>query len=77
METMISVLENSAVFKGDIILFKNEEQHLRNLVKILHRLRDFGLHLKIQICYYLENIINEHGINPGPARIQSVICLHF
>lgn len=81
METMISGLEGTAAYIDDIIVSgKTAEEHQQNLLNVLQRIREFGFHLKIQKCKfnlpeikYLGNIINQHGIQPDPTRIEAVI----
>ncbi|XP_044757779.1 uncharacterized protein K02A2.6-like [Coccinella septempunctata] len=81
IETMISGLEGTAAYIDDIIISgKNIEDHQRNLLNVLQRIREFGFHLKIQKfkfnlpeIKYLGNIINQHGIKPDPSRIEAVI----
>ena len=67
-------------YLDDIIIFsKTEEEHLQHLEEIFEHLRKSGLKLKLQKCsffkkhiQYLGHLISEEGIQPLPAKLESI-----
>jgi RNase H-like domain found in reverse transcriptase/Reverse transcriptase (RNA-dependent DNA polymerase) len=72
--------ENCFVYLDDIIVFgKNLEQHNRNLIMVLDRLRKVNLKLNPEKCVfmkksvlYLGHSISDKGIKPDPSKLESI-----
>ena len=74
------VPETCLVYIDDIIVMgRSFEEHLTNLGKVLQRLREAGLKLKPQKCYflkdrveYLGHIVSAEGVGVDPRKTQAV-----
>lgn len=72
--------ESCFLYLDDIIVFgKNLNEHNKNLVKVLQRLRQVNLKLNPQKCeflrremLYLGHVISSAGISPDPKKIECV-----
>lgn len=72
--------KNNMAYMDDIISYnKTLLEHLKNLIKILERLRMYNLKLKVEktkfLCKqvkYLGFIINQHGINTNPEKVDCI-----
>ena len=63
-----------------IVLGKTIEEHLSNLEKVLNRIREVGLTLKPNKCYflrpevhYLGHIVSAEGVRTDPAKVSQVL----
>ena len=73
-------LSYAMTYLDDIIIFsKNEEDHLRQLEEVFHRLRQAGLKMKCLKCdffkneiHYLGNLISTDGISPLPDKLDTI-----
>uniref|UniRef100_A0A131Z524 Tick transposon n=1 Tax=Rhipicephalus appendiculatus TaxID=34631 RepID=A0A131Z524_RHIAP len=82
MNSVLGPLKNQAcvVYLDDILVVgKTEEEHLRNLDEVLHRLYEAGFRLNREKCHfglskmsYLGHTISPIGIQPLPERIAAV-----
>jgi hypothetical protein len=67
-------------YSDDILIFsKNLEEHERHVRRVLQRLRDVGLHAKLEKCVFhqpqvefLGYIISNKGLMMDPKKIQAV-----
>ena len=77
MNKVLEGLSYARTYLDNIIIFsKNEEDHLRNLEELFHRLRQAGLKMKCSKCdffksefHYLGHLISAHGISPLPDKL--------
>ncbi|XP_037829581.1 uncharacterized protein LOC112450694 [Kryptolebias marmoratus] len=73
-------LHEVLVFLDDLIIFSDSlEEHERRLMRVLHRLKEYGLKLSPEKCKffqttvrYLGHIISEHGVETDPEKIQAL-----
>lgn len=73
-------LSEVLVFLDDLIVFSDTlEEHEERLLKVLHRLRDFGLKLSPEKCQffrtsvrYLGHIVSANGVETDQAKIASL-----
>lgn len=68
------------VFLDDLIIFSDSlEEHERRLMRVLHRLKEYGLKLSLEKCkffqttvWYLGHVISESGVETDPEKIQAL-----
>lgn len=80
MDKMIAGLPGVVCYMDDIFIYGNSKQnHDKSLIKLMHRIKDFGFHIKLEKSRfafdeikYLGCIINKHGIQPNPERVNSI-----
>lgn len=68
------------VYLDDILITgSTDEDHVRNVELILHRLEEAGLRLKLEKCKffepqaeYLGRIIDAEGLRPNPRKVEAV-----
>ena len=73
-------LKEVLVFLDDLIIFSDTlEEHERRLMRVLHRLRDYGLKLSPEKCRffqssvrYLGHVVSEQGIETDPDKISAL-----
>ena len=73
-------LKEVLVFLDDLIIFSDTlEEHERRLLRVLHRLRDYGLKLSPEKCKffqtsvrYLGHIVSEQGVETDPEKISAL-----
>ncbi len=73
-------LKEVLVFLDDLIIFSETlEEHERRLLKVLSRLREYGLKLALEKCKffqtsvrYLGHIVSERGVETDPEKIQTL-----
>lgn len=73
-------LKEVLVFLDDLIFFSDSlEEHERRLLRVLSWLREYGLKLSPDKCWffqiyllYLGHIVSENGIETDPEKIQSI-----
>lgn len=73
-------LKEVLVFLDDIIVFSNSlEEHESRLLRVLHRLRDYGLKLSPEKCKffqssvrYLGHVVSEHGVETDPEKLSAL-----
>ncbi|RXN03980.1 Retrovirus-related Pol polyprotein from transposon 412 [Labeo rohita] len=73
-------LHEVLVFLDDLIIFSDSlEEHERRLMRVLHRLKEYGLKLSPEKCKffqttvrYLGHIISESGVETDPEKIQAL-----
>ena len=71
---------HTVVYLDDILITgRTEEERLRNLAEVLKRLREAGLKLKRNKCFflaksvvYLGHTIDADGLHPTPDKLQAV-----
>ena len=69
------------VYLDDIIVFGSSlQQHIENLQKVLHRLKQANLKIKIDKCEFLQkeceflgHIVTQEGIKPNPNKIEKIV----
>ena len=82
MEIVLAGLarEGCLVYLDDVLVMGRAiEEHNKNLMKVLNRLRAAGLHLKPKKCcfaqlevYYLGHVVSTNGIKTDPWKAQAV-----
>ena len=80
MENLLQGVPHTVVYLDDILITgRTEEEHLRNLAEVLKRLREAGLKLKRNKCFflaksvvYLGHTIDADGLHPTPDKLQAV-----
>nr|XP_055074659.1 uncharacterized protein LOC129454170 [Misgurnus anguillicaudatus] len=82
MERCMGSLNRSEVlvFIDDLIVFSDTlEEHERRLIKVLNRLKEYGLKLSPEKCSffqtsvrYLGHIVSQHGVSTDPSKIEAV-----
>ncbi|XP_038153818.1 uncharacterized protein LOC119791667 isoform X1 [Cyprinodon tularosa] len=73
-------LKEVLVFLDDLIIFSNSlEEHENRLLRVLNRLKEFGLKLSLEKCKffqtsvrYLGHIVSEKGVETDPEKISTV-----
>ena len=73
-------LKEVLVFLDDLIIFSDTlEEHERRLLRVLHRLGDYGLKLSPEKCKffqasvrYLGHIVSEQGVETDPEKISAL-----
>lgn len=73
-------LREVLVFLDDLIIFSETlEEHERRLLKVLSRLREYGLKLALEKCKffqtsvrYLGHIVSERGVETDPEKVQTL-----
>lgn len=73
-------LNEVLVFLDDLIVFSDTlEEHENRLMKVLTRLRDYGLKLSPEKCHffkssvkYLGHIVDAHGVHTDPEKISAL-----
>lgn len=80
IDAMIADLNGVDSYLDDIIIAgETQEIHSENLIKLLHRIQDYGFRLKIDKCQffmhqikYLGFIVDGEGIRPDPSKIEVI-----
>uniref|UniRef100_A0A3B3HM86 Gypsy retrotransposon integrase-like protein 1 n=1 Tax=Oryzias latipes TaxID=8090 RepID=A0A3B3HM86_ORYLA len=73
-------LKEVLVFLDDLIIFSNTlEEHEDRLIRVLHRLKNYGLKLAPEKCKlfqtsvrYLGHIVSEQGVETDPEKISAL-----
>lgn len=73
-------LKEVLVFLDDLIIFSNSlEEHERRLLRVLNRLKEYGLKLSSEKCKffqtsvrYLGHIVSDKGVETDPEKIASI-----
>ncbi|XP_078787638.1 retrovirus-related Pol polyprotein from transposon 297 [Oryzias latipes] len=73
-------LKEVLVFLDDLIIFSDTlEEHEDRLMRVLHRLKDYGLKLSLEKCKlfqtsvrYLGHIVSERGVETDPEKIDAL-----
>lgn len=73
-------LNEVLVFLDDIIVFSETlEDHEARLMKVLHRLKDYGLKLSPEKCRffmssvkYLGHVVDAHGVHTDPQKVSAL-----
>lgn len=73
-------LKEVLVFLDDLIIFSHSlEEHEQRLLRVLHRLKEYGLKLSPEKCKffqtsvrYLGHIVSEKGVETDPAKINAL-----
>ena len=73
-------LKEVLVFLDDLIVFSETlEQHEERLMRVLHRLKEFGLKLSPEKCHffrksvkYLGHVVSENGVETDPDKISAL-----
>lgn len=73
-------LKDVLVFLDDLIIFSETlDEHERRLVKVLHRLREYGLKLSLEKCKfaqtsvrYLGHVVSEKGVETDPEKVSAL-----
>lgn len=81
MENLLQALPQVAVYFDDIIVTgKNDAEHFTNVNRVLQRLQDAGLKLKLEKCTFLANeveylghVIDAEGLRPTPKKVEAVL----
>ena len=69
------------VYIDDILITgRTKEEHLQNLGQVLAHLSEYGLKLKKQKCYFLEDsveylgyVIDSNGLHATPAKFEAIL----
>ena len=79
MNKVLEGLPYAMTYLDDIIIFSKNEDHLRHLEEVFHRLRQAGLKMKCSKCdffkseiHYLGHLISAHGISPLPDKLDTI-----
>ncbi len=73
-------LKEVLVFLDDLIVFsQTREEHERRLLRVLSRLKEYGLKLSPEKCRffqtsvkYLGHIVSKHGVETDPEKIEAI-----
>lgn len=73
-------LNEVLVFLDDLIVFSDTlEEHETRLMKVLNRLKDYGLKLSPEKCHffrssvkYLGHVVDAHGVHTDPEKISAL-----
>ncbi len=80
MDTILQDMDNVACIQDDILVTgKDDIDHLQNLEAVLNRLEEYGLHLKLDKCTFMQKsgiymgcIISAEGIHPTEEKIAAI-----
>lgn len=80
MDTMVGDLSGTSGYLDDLLVGgRTQEEHDRNLNKVLSRLEEYGFTLRIEKCSfnmrqvkYLGQIMDGDGIRPDPAKTSAI-----
>lgn len=83
MDNMINGLNGVAAYLDDIVIMgKTIEEHNERLLRVLDRIKEYGLRLKLDKCTFLKReikylgfIITAEGRKPDPERIQAILTM--
>ncbi|XP_055632607.1 uncharacterized protein K02A2.6-like [Toxorhynchites rutilus septentrionalis] len=83
VDTMIADIPGVRSFLDDVIIFgPTWEAHKASLNKLLQRLEEYGLHVKLEKCRffqteigYLGHIVDRNGIRPDPEKLQAIASI--
>ncbi|KAL3186376.1 hypothetical protein MRX96_028092 [Rhipicephalus microplus] len=81
MDNQFRGMRHVALYLDDILVTgRDEEIHLQNLHRVLARLQDAGLKLKLEKCIflapsieYLGHVISLAGLAPAPRKVEEVL----
>ena len=81
METLLRDIPNVCVYLDDVLVSgTSEKQHLQILDRVLHRLHQAGLKLKLDKCSfmlpaveYLGHVISADGVRPAEDKKQAIL----
>ena len=80
MEGLLQDLPGVVVYLDDVLVTgPNKEEHLKNLDKVMDRIKSAGVTLKQPKCIflaasveYLGHIIDKDGLYPAPEKVQAI-----
>ena len=80
METILRDIHQVFVYIDDILVTGGtEREHLQNLDVVLKRLKEKGIRLKQEKCYfmlqeveYLGHVLSSRGIRPSPKNVRAI-----
>ena len=80
MESLLQDLPGVVVYLDDMLVTgPNKEEHLKNLDKVMDRLKLAGVTLKQPKCIflapsveYLGHIIDKDGLHPAPEKVRAI-----
>ena len=80
IDTILQGLDHVASIQDDILVTgSNDTEHLQNLEKVLQRLKEYGLRLKLEKCKFMEKsvvymgcVISREGIAPTEEKIEAL-----
>ena len=80
MEGLFQDLPDVIVYLDDVLVTgPNKEEHLKNLDKVMDRLKSAGVTLKQPKCIflapsveYLGHIIDKDGLHPAPEKVRAI-----
>ena len=81
MDTILQDIPSTMCYiDGIIVTGATEEEHLRNLRKVLERLREHGIHINLQKCKfmqsqieYLGHRIDCNGIHATEGKLEAIV----
>jgi len=80
MDTLLQGVPNVICYIDDLLVTgQSDEEHLRNLEKVLHLLKEQGIRLKQEKCSFLQSEveylgyrIDEKGIHTSPSKLEAI-----
>ncbi|XP_064469988.1 uncharacterized protein K02A2.6-like [Ornithodoros turicata] len=81
MDNMLKDLDGVIVYLDDILVMgRSEQEHIRNLERVLQRLMERGVRIKRGKCeflktelQYLGHVINAEGVKPSKEKVEAVL----
>ncbi|XP_062711901.1 uncharacterized protein K02A2.6-like [Aedes albopictus] len=81
MDAMLAGLDCTCPYLDDVLVGgRTEEEHRKNLYKVLERLQEYGFTVKIEKCRffmrqvnYLGQLLDKEGIRPDPEKVKAVV----
>ena len=81
MDALIAGLPSTFAYLDDIIVCgRTEAEHNANVRLLFERIKEYGLRVREEKCsflqkkiQYLGHVIDEHGRQPDPGRIQAIV----
>ncbi|XP_062704520.1 uncharacterized protein K02A2.6-like [Aedes albopictus] len=81
MDAMLAGLDCTCPYLDDVLVGgRTEEEHRKNLYKVLERLQEYGFTVKIEKCRffmrqvnYLGQLLDKEGIRPDPEKVKAIV----
>ena len=81
MDQMLAGLDGTVCYLDDIIVTgNNTANHLKNLRKVLERVKEYGFHINKNKCSFLQDsieylgfVVDKHGVHTSPSKTKAIV----